>query len=74
MQIGLHHDENGVVTHDWVNLDGAHSVFEGTTRLSAHSLGWGAGDIDVQYQIEGANSGSGSVTSYIHKMTVYRWQ
>jgi hypothetical protein len=74
VQIGLHHDENGVVTHDWVNLDGAHHVFEGTTRLSAHSLGWGAGDIDVQYQIEGANSGSGSVTSYIHKMTVYRWQ
>ena len=74
VQIGLHHDDNGVVTHDWVNLDGAHSVFEGAVRESAHFLGWAAGGIDVQYQIEGASSGSGSVTSYIHKMTVYRWQ
>jgi hypothetical protein len=29
--------------------------------------------MDVQYQIEGANSSSGSVTSYIHKLTIYRW-
>jgi hypothetical protein len=40
---------------------------------SAQFLGWGAADLNVQYQIEGSSSGSGSVTSYIHKLTIYRW-
>jgi hypothetical protein len=72
VQIGMHRDANGVVTHDWVNFDNAHYAW-GRTQLSAHFLGWAPGVIDVQYQIEGSSKGSGSVTSYIHKLTVYRW-
>jgi hypothetical protein len=72
VQIGMHRDAKGVVTHDWVNLDGTHYAW-GRTQLSAHFLGWAPGVMDVQYQIEGSNKGSGSVTSYIHKLTVYRW-
>jgi hypothetical protein len=73
IQIAMHRDNNGVVTHDWVNLDGTHSVFSGAVRESAHFLGWGAGDLVANFQIEGENSSSGSVTSYIHEMTVLRW-
>jgi hypothetical protein len=72
VQIAMHRDAGGAVTHDWVNLDGAHYNWN-YTRESAHFLGWEPGIIDVQFQIEGANKTSGSVTSYIHKMTIYRW-
>lgn len=72
VQIGMHREPNGVVVHDWVDLDGAHHSW-GYARESAHFLGWAPATIDVQYQIEGSSSGSGSVTTYIHKLTVYRW-
>jgi hypothetical protein len=69
----MHRDDKGVVTHDWVNLDGAHNVFTSAPRVAAQALGWGPGDLVVNYQIEGENAGIGSIKSYIHKMTVYRW-
>jgi hypothetical protein len=72
IQIGMHREPNGVVSHDWVNFDGTHNAW-GYVRESAHFLGWAPAVMDVQYQIEGANSSSGSVTSYIHKLTIYRW-
>ena len=74
IQIGEHRDgTNGFVTHDYVILDGVQSFFKDATLESAHFLGWGAGDINTQFQIEGASKGSGSVTAYIHNFTVYRW-
>jgi hypothetical protein len=73
VQIAMHRDANGVVTHDWVNLDGSHQVFVGAVHGAAQSLGWPVGVMVLNYQIEGENAGSGSVTSYIHKMTVMRW-
>lgn len=73
VQIAMHRDDNGVVTHDWVTLDGSQQVFSGATGAAAQSLGWAGGTLLVNYQIEGENAGSGSVTSFIHKMTVIRW-
>ncbi len=73
IQIAMHRDANGLVTHDWVNVDGTHSVFTQGARTSGHVLGWSAGTLLVNYQVEGENAGSGSVTSYIHKLTVFRW-
>ena len=73
IQIGMHRDNTGVVTHDWVELDGARSVFEEAPRPSFQKLGWPLGVLVVNYQIEGESPQSGSVRSYIHKMTVYRW-
>jgi hypothetical protein len=72
IQIGMHREPNGVVVHDWVDVDNAHHAW-GYVRESAHFLGWAPATVDVQYQIEGSSTGSGSVTSYIHKLTVYRW-
>jgi hypothetical protein len=36
-------------------------------------LGWAKGDLLINFQIDGESKGSGSVTSYIHKMTIYHW-
>ena len=73
VQIAMHRDAYGVVTHDWVNLDGNHQVFYGAVHGAAQSLGWAAGAMVLNYQIEGQSTGSGSVTTYVHKMTVMRW-
>jgi hypothetical protein len=73
IQIGYHRNSSGVVTHDWVNLDGTHSVFKNTTAPGAFKLGWAKGDLLVNVQIDGENKSSGSITSYIHKMTFYHW-
>jgi hypothetical protein len=61
----------GVVTHDWVNFDGTHHAW-GYSGQSAHCLGWEPAVVNVQYQIEGSSTGSGSVTSYMHKLTICR--
>jgi hypothetical protein len=73
IQIGYHRNSSGVVTHDWVNLDGTHSVFQNATGAGALRLGWAKGDLLINFQIDGESKGSGSVTSYIHKMTIYHW-
>jgi hypothetical protein len=73
IQIGEHRDANGFVTHDYVIFDGVESPFKNGTKESAHFLGWGKGELNVQFQIEGTSGGSGVVTAYIHNLTVYRW-
>lgn len=72
IQIAMHRDENGVVTHDWVSLDGVVSTFNAQPRNAAKSIGWAPGDLVLNYQMEGEN-GSGSITSYARSITVYRW-
>jgi hypothetical protein len=74
IQIGFHRDSNGVVTHDWVTLDGTRSSFTNATGAAALKLGWALGDLLINFQLDGENAGSGSITSYIHKMTIYSWQ
>lgn len=73
IQIGYHRTSTGVVTHDWVNLDGTHRVFTNSTHNSARKMGWSPGTLLVNVQVDGENKGSGSVTLYIHKMTFYHW-
>jgi hypothetical protein len=73
VQIASHRTSGGVVTYDYVNLDGNHSVFSGASGYSAENLGWAKGDLLINFQLDGANSGSGSITAYIHKMTIFRW-
>jgi hypothetical protein len=73
IQVGFHRNSSGVVTHDWVNLDGTHSVFKNATSASALKLGWAKGDLLTNVQIDGENKGSGSVTAYIHKLIFYHW-
>jgi hypothetical protein len=72
IQIGMHRDANGVVTHDWVTFDGTQHAW-GYTHLAAHFIGWAPGTINTQVQVEGSNTTSGSATIYLHKLTIYRW-
>jgi hypothetical protein len=72
VQIATHRDSAGIVTHDWVALDGALSSFQNATGPSAPNLGWGTGELILNFQLDGAGS-SGSITAYIDQMTVYRW-
>jgi hypothetical protein len=72
IQVAFHRDNNGVVTHDWVNFDGTHSTFSGATAGSAKSLGWARGDLLMNIQMDG-HSGSGSIAAYLHKTVFYRW-
>jgi hypothetical protein len=73
VQIASHRNSTGYVTYDWVNLDGAHHVFRNAAGNSARSMGWSRGTLLLNFQLDGYNHGSGSLTAYIHKLTVFRW-
>jgi hypothetical protein len=73
IQIASHRDSNGIATYDWVGMDGVYTDFQNATVDSALSLGWAKGDLLINFQIDGANSGSGSNTLYTDKLIVYRW-
>jgi hypothetical protein len=73
VQIGAHRDSNGVVTHDWVAVDGQHSDFHDAVGAGAKKLGWPVGDLVINFQLDGNNSGKGEITSYVHDLTIYRW-
>lgn len=71
VQIASHRDPTGIATYDWVNLDGILSNFQGASGASALSLGWPPGDLVLNFQLDGA--GSGSMTVDIDQLTIYRW-
>jgi hypothetical protein len=73
VQIGMHRSSTGVVTHDWVTLDGSTQYFENATASAALSLGWGEGTLILNMQVDGEYSGSGSIKGYLDKVTMYRW-
>jgi hypothetical protein len=73
VQIASHRNSSGYVTYDWVNVDGAHHVFHNASGNGARSMGWQRGTLLLNFQLGGASKGSGSITAYIHKMTVFRW-
>jgi hypothetical protein len=73
VQIASHRDGEGNVTYDWVNLDGAHSEFANATVNSAEALGWQKGTLLINFQLDGASKESGTVTAYVHDVTVVRW-
>ncbi len=73
VQIAFHREGEGKVVHEWVNFDGTRSTFQNAIGDSSLRLGWAAGDLLVNYQLDGNNASSGSITSYVHKMTVASW-
>ncbi len=73
VQIASHRDDNGIVTYDWVSVDGTYSDFQNATGDSASDLGWGAGSLLLNFQLDGASTGSGMMTAYMNKLIIYRW-
>lgn len=60
------------MTYDWVNLDGVTTNFLNASGPSAEALGWAAGVLLLNFQIDGANT-SGTVTAYLDQLTIHRW-
>ena len=73
IQIASHRDSNGNATYDWVNVDGQYSDFDNATGADLLSLGWAAGDLLINLQIDGLSKTSGSNTIYTDKLKVWRW-
>jgi hypothetical protein len=73
VQIASSRDISGNVTYEWVSLDGTTSNFVDASGPSAENLGWKVGDLVLNFQVDGANTTSESITAYVENLTVYRW-
>jgi hypothetical protein len=73
IQIASQRNSSGDVTYDWVNLDGTYSKIHGATGKGAIDLGWAPGALNLNFQLDGANEYSSSVTIYNDELTIYRW-
>jgi hypothetical protein len=77
VQIQTHRSNTGdgdIVTHDWVKLDNAKAKnFNNAVAPSGLFLNWDIGRLLVNFQVDGANATSGSITGYFDEMQVYRW-
>jgi hypothetical protein len=72
IQIASQRSSSGNVTYDWVNLDGSYHQLKGATGDGALSLHWAAGDLNLNFQLDGSES-RGSVTMYADKLNIYYW-
>lgn len=71
VQIAEHRNSSGDVTYDWVNFDGKYSTVN-KGGFSALSLHWTAGDLNLNFQLDGATS-RGTVTMFADKLVIYYW-
>lgn len=73
VQIASHRSSTGVVTYDWVNLDGTYHDIDNATGNGAVALHWATGVLNLNFQLDGASGSSGSVKMYADKLTIYYW-
>jgi hypothetical protein len=71
VQISYSRDDVGNVTYNSVWLDGVEAPIHETVP-SAFSLGWAAGVLVSNFQVDGKGAG-GSSTLYLDNLTIYRW-
>jgi hypothetical protein len=71
VQIASHRNSSGYVTYDWVNLDGDYKTVN-KTGYSAIDLNWSAGDLNLNFQLDGADS-RGSIKMYADKLVIHYW-
>jgi hypothetical protein len=69
------HRVGDVVTHDWVKVDNDRvRFFTRATATSGLFLGWTpTGVLLLNFQVDGALSGGGTVQGYFDKMQIWRW-
>jgi hypothetical protein len=70
VQVSYSRNDSGVVTYQYVVLDGTRQNIN-ATALSAFALGWGP-TLLTNFQIDGLGS-SGSNTVFMDDLTIYRW-
>jgi hypothetical protein len=73
IQIASHRSSTGIVTYDWVNLDGTYQDINNATGHGAVALHWATGVLNLNFQLDGSSESSGAVTIYADKLTIYYW-
>jgi hypothetical protein len=71
VQIGSHRNSSGDVTYDWVNLDGSYHQVNKTGN-GAIELHWAAGDLNLNFQLDGATS-RGTMQVYTDELRIHYW-
>jgi hypothetical protein len=71
VQIASQRDSSGNVTYDWVNLDGTYKQVNKSGN-GAIDLHWAAGDLNLNFQLDGATS-SGSMQVYADELMIHYW-
>lgn len=71
IQISYQRDTSGNVKYNSVWLDGNEQAIDETVP-SSFSLGWAAGVVQTQFQVDGPGA-SGSSTLYFDNLTISRW-
>jgi hypothetical protein len=71
VQISYSRDDAGNVTYHSAWLDGVESPINQTVN-SAFRLGWAAGTLVTNFQVDGIGA-SGSSKLYLDNLTIYRW-
>lgn len=72
VQISSSRDDLGNVTYHSVWLDGVESVINKTVN-SDFRLGWAAGVLIANFQVDGEPGADSSATLYLDKFTISRW-
>jgi hypothetical protein len=73
VQIASHRSSTGAVTYDWVNLDGNYQDITNAVGNGAVALGWPAGVLNLNFQLDGSSDFNGSVKAFADKLTIYYW-
>jgi hypothetical protein len=71
VQIASHRDSSGNVSYDWVNLDGSYQQVNkgGEGAIDLH---WAAGDLNLNFQLDGATS-RGTMQVYADNLIIHYW-
>lgn len=72
VQIWTSRDDSGNVTYHSVWLDGVEYPINQTV-MSDFALGWGAGVLVANFQVDDTSANNASSTLYLDNFTVYRW-
>jgi hypothetical protein len=72
VQLAVHRDDSGNAYYDSVTLDGKTSNFTNAYGNSSFALDWAAGDLVLNFQLDGLGS-SGSITAYVDGLTEIYW-
>ncbi len=72
VQISYSRDSSGNVTYHSVWLDGVETAINKTVN-SDFRLGWAAGVLIANFQVDGEPHADGSATLYLDKFTISRW-
>lgn len=71
IQIATERDASGVVTYDWVNMDGVLSNFVNAKGLSAEQLNWAKVEL-LNFQLDGLQK-TGTMSAVVDQLQIWKW-